>query len=157
QPSESTQLQLADIWVREGNFPKARQSYHEIITRNQSSVEAWRGYLTALHGERDDRSVVSEAQHMPAAIHSQLEKDVNFVVLLAGAHSELKHWTQTVQLLQQARTLYKSHNQTAPAELDVQLAWAMLSDRQTDPRMFLQEVRSRADLTSKQRQAINEI
>jgi len=91
QPAVNTRLQLADIWVREGNYSKARQAYREIITRNQNSAEAWRGYITALHGEQDDRNVLSEMERMPAPVHAQLEKEANFLILLAGAHSELRH------------------------------------------------------------------
>lgn len=157
QPATSTQLQLADIWMREASYSKARQGYREIVARDKNSADAWRGYLTALHADRDDQNVLAEAQSMPSTVRAQLEKDANFLTLLAGAHAALGRNAQTVQLLQQARTLYQSQGQTPPTELDVQLAWAMLADRQADPRDFLRQTRSRTDLTAQQRQAIDEI
>src|SRR5262249_2554226 len=65
QLAENTQLQLADIWMREGNYTKARQGYRTIIAKDQNSVDAWRGYITALHDERDDRNVLTETQRIP--------------------------------------------------------------------------------------------
>src|SRR5438552_846803 len=157
EPAESTQLQLADIWMREGNYGKAREGYRQIIARNQNSTDAWRGYITALHNQQDDRDVLAEAQRIPASIRVQLEKEPSFLTLLASAYSALGQNAQTIQLLQQARTRFQSQGQVPPGELDVQLAWAMLTDRQRDPRDFLSKVKARADLTDKQRAAINEI
>src|SRR5262249_7611853 len=157
QSAASTQLQLADIWMREASYSNARQGYREIIARDKNSSDAWRGYITALHAERDDQNVLAEAKIMPAAVRAQLEKDANFLALLAGAQAALGQNAQTVQLLQQARPLYQAQGQTPPADLDVQLAWAMLADRQTDPRDFLRKTKSRTDLTEKQRYAIDEI
>jgi len=157
EPAESTQLQLADIWMREGNYGKAREGYRQIIARNQNSTDAWRGYITALHNQQDDRDVLAEAQRIPASIRVQLEKEPSFLTLLASAYSALGQNAQTIQLLQQARTRFQAQGQMPPGELDVQLAWAMLTDRQRDPRDFLSKVKARADLTDKQRAAINEI
>ena len=157
QPAENTQLQLADIWLREDNNGKAREAYHEILAKDQNSVDAWRGYLTALHNERDDRSALAEVQRMPAAVRAHLEADASFLIFLAGSYSASGHYADTVHWLQQARGLYLSKNQTPPAELDVQLGWAMLNDRQSDPRLFLQKLRARKDLTERQRAAVNDI
>src|SRR5437870_4047717 len=157
EPAESTQLQLVDIWMREGNYGKAREGYRQIIARDQNATDAWRGYITALHSQQDDRGVLAEAQRIPASIRMQLEKEPSFLTLLASAYSALGQNAQTIQLLQQARTRFQAQGQVPPGELDVQLAWAMLTDRQRDPRDFLSKVKARADLTDKQRAAINEI
>src|SRR5438445_9135678 len=143
--------------MREGNYGKAREGYRQIIARNQNSTDAWRGYITALHNQQDDRDVLAEAQRIPASIRVQLEKEPSFLTLLASAYSALGQNAQTIQLLQRARTRFQAQGQMPPGELDVQLAWAMLTDRQRDPRDFLSKVKARADLTDKQRAAINEI
>ena len=156
-PRESTQLQLADLWLRERNYAKARQQYHDILSRDQSSLEAWRGYLTALHDLRDDRTLVAEAERVPAGVRVQLEKTPEFLALLAGAHSTLGQAAATVQLLERERTLYASQNQAPPPDLDVQLAWAMLDDPGSDPKPFLEKLRVRKDLTAAQSATVEEI
>src|SRR5439155_17138786 len=147
QPALNTQLQLADIWEREGNYAKARQGYREIISRDPNSADAWRGYITTIHNERDDRNVLAEAQRMPTAIRIQMEQDANFLTLLANAHSALGHNAQTVQLLEQARSRYQAEGRVSPPELDVQLGWAMPNSQRHDPSDFLQMARSRTDST----------
>ena len=156
-PAENTQLQLADIWLRQQNYPKAQQAYRQVVTKNPNSLDAWRGYITVLHVQKNDRTVLAENQRIPFAVHTELEKDPTFLILLAGAHSSLKHDADTVQLLEKARAIYVAQKQTPPAELDVQLAWAMLNSRQSDPRLFLQKVKARADLTDQQRIIIDQI
>ena len=157
QPAEGTQLQLADIWSRQNNYAKATQAYREVLARDQNSIEAWRGYLNVLHQQHNDRALVSESQRIPASVHAQLEKTPEFLVLLAGAQSNLGDQRDTLQLLQRARAMYVAQNQVPTADLDIQLAWAMLSNRQDDPRLFLQKVRAREDLTDKQRETIEQI
>jgi tetratricopeptide (TPR) repeat protein len=159
QPAENTRLQLADIWLREGNYERAASAYHELTSSNQNSVEAWRGYITSLHEKHDDRSAVGEAQRIPTAVRTRLEANPDFLTLLASANSTLGQHHQTVLLLQQARSHLESQGKIPPAALDLQLAWAMLADAQPgqDPRELLWKTRTRTDLTGKQRAAIDEI
>ena len=157
EPATSTHLQLADIWRREGNYAKAQQSYRQIITKSPDSVDAWRGYLTVLHDQKEDQELLTATKNMPADPRAQLEKDPNFLLLLASAESTSRHAAETVQLLRRARALYVSRGQAPRAELDLQLAWAMLADNQADLPNFLRTVKARTDLTAKQRAAIDEI
>ena len=159
QPSEITQLQLADIWMREGNYQRAGQRYRQVITKNGNSAEAWRGYITALHNVRDDRAAVAETRSMPAPVLAQLEKDANFLTLLASAESAEGEREQVIQLLQQARSVYRSQGQPVPVDVDIQLAWTMLDSPQHEPdlREILTGTRARSDLTRKQRNSLNDI
>src|SRR5260370_10730697 len=86
-PSENTQLRLAEIWLREGNVQRARDGYREILASDQNSPDAWRGYIVALHEEREDKDVVAATEQMPAALRAQLQKNPTFLSLLAGARS----------------------------------------------------------------------
>src|SRR5205814_5553156 len=94
---------------------------------------------------------------IPATTRGQLEQDADFLTLLASAHSSLRQYPQTVQLLEQARSRYQTQGGVSPPELDVQLGWAMLNSQRHDPREFLQKARARTDLSSRQRAAMDEI
>src|SRR5262249_946913 len=54
---------------------------------------------------------------------------------------------------------YQSQGQTPPADLDVQLAWAMADSPQHEQELstLLNKARGRGDLTARQRKAIDEI
>jgi len=159
EPSESTRLQLADIWRREGNYDRAVEAYREIANRDQNSIEAWRGYITALHSKRDDETVLAVEQRSPAPVRARLEKDPGILVLLASTQSRLGQHHEAVRSLKQAQAAYQAEGKLSPADLDVQLAWAMLADSQNieDPRDFLAKTKMRKDLTPKQRSTIDEI
>jgi tetratricopeptide (TPR) repeat protein len=158
-PAESTQLLLADILRREAKYDQARQGYREVIDRNAYSMEAWQGYITALHSAHADKAVVTESARMPAALRNQLAKDANFLVLLASAQRSVGNNEQVVQLLEQARSRYQEQRQITPADLDLQLAWAMAATSQHDPDLLalLTRARTRTDLTTRQHEAFNEI
>jgi tetratricopeptide (TPR) repeat protein len=159
QPVPSTQLQLADLWMREGNHERAGQAYQQIVARDDHSTEAWRGYLTALHDVRDDKTAVAEATRIPAPVFTQLQQDPSFLTLLASAQSATGQKEQAIQLLEQARSAYRPQGQPTPIDLDVQLAWAMVDSTQHDPELqdLLTTTRARSDLTRKQRATMDEI
>lgn len=158
-PIESTQLQLADIWMREKNYSHARDLYSDIVARNPNSADAWRGYLVVLHEQKSDQTLVGETSHIPAAVRTQLEADPNFLILEASAHSTSSRNQDALHLLQEARSRYISQRRLPPVVLDMQTAWTMLAVSVDEPGLsdLLQYDKRRTDLTSKQREAFEEI
>jgi cellulose synthase operon protein C len=156
QPPESTKLQLADIWMREGNYEKARQAYRAVLDGDPKSIEAWRNYITVLHHQRSDRMLVDETKRIPPQVYGQLAKEADFLILLASAQRTMGNNEEVIRLLEQAR----QHPGKAPAaELDVQLAWAMVDSSQHDQdlRNLLTTTRHRAGLTPSQLKTVDEI
>ena len=159
QPAESTQLQLADVLVREHNLNHARDLYGSIVARSPNSVDAWRGYLVVLHQEKDDRALAGEIPHIPASARKQLETDPSFLILEASAYSSSGRNPDALQLLQEARSRYTAQRRLPPAVLDMQTAWTMLAVSIDDPGLsdLLLYDKRRTDLNSKQREAFEEI
>ena len=157
QPAESTQLQLADVSIREHNYSQARDLYSDIVTKNANSAAAWRGYLAVLHQQGADRAVVNEIPHMPGSLRTQLETDPSFLILEASAFSTSGRNQDAVQLLQQARSRYTAQRQLPPPVVDLQTAWTMLAIDAPGLNDLLQYDKRRADLTAKQREAFEEI
>lgn len=158
-PAESTQLQLADIWMRERNYSHARDLYSDIVATNPNSTDAWRGYLVVLHQQQADRTLVGEIPHIPASVRQQLETDPSFLILEASAYSTSGRNTDSLQLLQAARSRYTAQRRLPPVVLDLQTAWTMLAVSVDAPGLndLLLYDQRRTDLTSKQRQAFEEI
>lgn len=159
QPAESTQLQLANIWMRERNYTHARDLYSDIVVRNANSADAWRGYLVVLHEQRSDQALVGEISHIPAAVRMQLETDPSFLILEASAYSTSGRNQDALHLLQEARSRYTLQRRLPPVVLDMQTAWTMLAVSVNEPGLndLLQYDKRRTDLTSKQREAFEEI
>ncbi|HEY2468671.1 MAG TPA: cellulose synthase subunit BcsC-related outer membrane protein [Terracidiphilus sp.] len=159
QPAESTQMQLADIWMREHNYNHARDLYSDIVVKNPNSADAWRGYLVVLHQQQADRTLVGEVPHMPSPVRKQLEADPNFLILEASAFSTSGRNPDALQLLQQARSTYTAQRHLPPVVLDMQTAWTMLAVSTDAPGLsdLLLYDKRRTDLTPKQREAFEEI
>jgi len=159
QPTQGTQLQLADIMMREHNYGHARDLYSLIVARNANSTDAWRGFLVSLHQQHDDRTLVSETPHIPADVRTQLEADPSFLILEASAHLVVGQSQDALPLLQAARSRYTAQHKNPPADLDIQLAWTMLSVSVDDPGLgdLLKNAKMRTDLSSRQRDAIEDI
>ncbi|HLJ78516.1 MAG TPA: cellulose synthase subunit BcsC-related outer membrane protein [Acidobacteriaceae bacterium] len=158
-PSESTQLQLADVLMRQRLYDSAENVYYDIVSRGVASPDAWRGYLAVLHRRRADSTLVSELPHMPAAVRAQLEKDPTFLILEASAYSTLRRNQDALPLLLKARSGYAAQHKPTPINLDIQTAWTMLAVSPEEPGLsdLLTDARSRTRLTSTQREAIQEL
>jgi Tfp pilus assembly protein PilF len=157
QPAEGTQLQLADIWIREHNYSHARDLYSSIVAKNANSADAWRGYLSVLHQQGDDNTLVSEIPQIPVPVRTKLETDPSFLILEASAYSTSRRNQDALHLLQQARSRYTAQHQPPPAVLDLQTAWTMLAVEAPGLAELLRFDKTRTDLTSKQREAFDKI
>lgn len=157
QPAESTQLQLADIWIREHNYTHARDLYSDIVAKNANSDAAWRGYLAVLHRQGADRTLVNEIPRMPGSLRARLETDPSFLILEASAFSTSGRNQDAAQLLQQARSGYLAQRHVPPPVLDLQTAWTMLAIDAPGLNDLLQYDKRRTDLTAKERAAFEDI
>lgn len=158
-PSQNTELQLADVWMRERNYGNAQQAYQEVVASDANSAEAWRGLMVVLHKQRNDRALVAEIPRIPPAIRTQLEAEVSFLDLEASAESAAGRPQDAVPLLEEARSRYTAQRRNPPVALDIELAWSMLAVSPDEPGLseLLQNTKARADLTFKQQKAIEEI
>ena len=90
------------------------------------SVDAWRGYLTALHNLGNDRTVIAEAQRIPAATRALLGAEAGFLTLLASANATEGGTIRPWRSRGGAGALPRP-GPPVPADLDLQVGWAMLS------------------------------
>lgn len=156
--SAETQLQLADIWMRQAQYDKAAEAYRTVIAANDRSVEAWRGYIVALHNRGDDRTMLTESRRLPKATRDALAKDPGVLSLLAGAESQAGQYDNAVALLENARAVYRTNGRTPPADVDLQLGWAMLKSSQSSALGdLIARTRARTDLTAEQRAAVDDL
>lgn len=158
-PDESTQLQLADVWMREHSYAQAQNLYKQVVTGDANSAPGWRGNLVALHQEHADRRLAAEIPRIPASVRTQLETDPDFLILEASAYSTSGQNRDALPLLQQARSRYSAKGKAAPVNLDIQIAWTMLAVSPDEPGLgdFLQNTKSRPGLDLQQRAAIEEL
>lgn len=159
QPSQNTQLQLADVLRRRQMYTDAGDMYYEIVARNAHSADAWRGYLAVLHLRHADQTLAAEIPRIPAAVRSQLEADPGFLILEASAYSSVHRNQDAVPLLVAARSRYTAQRKLPPVNLDIQTAWTMIAVSPDQPGLsdLLRKTKTRAGLTSAQSAAVEEL
>ena len=156
--SPGTQLQLGDIWMRQARYDKAVEAFRAVIAADPASVDAWRGYITALHNRNDDRTVLAESRRLPAPTRAELAKDPGITTLIAAAHAGAGEYDESVALLEDARRMYQGGGQVPPAEFDLQLGWVLLkSSKSYLVGDLITRARTRTDLTADQRAAFEEM
>ena len=155
-PSADTGLQLADILMRQRRYDKASQQYRAVITSDARSIDAWRGYILALHNLGDERTLLDAARGIPAEVRPELEKDSGFLTMLASAHSSAGQHDRAAALLEKIRAGDRAAGRVSSADLEVQLAWALVAaSRGDDAATLVSALRARGDLTAPQREAVD--
>ena len=155
----NTQLQLANVYMHQERLDKASELYQSIVDQNENDPDAWRGYLNGLHEQKDDDRAMAEAERMPDKVRKILEKDANYLALMASVHVAIGDSEGGIRLLQEARWPYDVMRKQPPADLDVQLAWSYLDadGREKELYALLTTINLRNDLTPNQRESVRKI
>jgi tetratricopeptide (TPR) repeat protein len=155
----NTQLQLANVYMHQGRLDKASELFQNIVDQNENDPDAWRGYLNGLHEQKDDDRALAEAERMPDKVRKILEKNANYLALMASVHVAIGDSEGGIRLLQEARWPYDVMRQEPPADLDIQLAWSYLDadGREKELYALLTAINLRNDLTPSQRENVRNI
>jgi tetratricopeptide (TPR) repeat protein len=158
-PQVNTQLQLANVYMHQGRPDKASELFQNIVDQNENDPDAWRGYLNGLHEQKDDDRALAEAERMPDKVRKILEKDANYLALMASVHVAIGDSEGGIRLLQEARWPYDVMRKQPPADLDIQLAWSYLDadGREKELYALLTTINLRNDLTPSQRENVRNI
>jgi tetratricopeptide (TPR) repeat protein len=155
----NTQLQLANVYMHQQRLDKASELYQNIVDQNENDPDAWRGYLNGLHEQKDDDRAMAEAERMPDKVRKILEKDANYLALMASVHVGIGDSEGGIRLLQEARWPYDVMRKQPPADLDIQLAWSYLDAEGREKELYalLTTINLRNDLTPNQRENVRKI
>jgi len=150
-PRPGIELQLADVFLAEGEQQKAYAIYRRELDRNPSSPEAWRGLLTALHQSNRDREALHEVDTIPESARLALEQDPSYLETLASiqdAAGQTKAALQTFDLVSQ---VYLDQHVDEPADVLIQYGWLLLKSGE-DRRLYsvVSTLGEMSDLTAKQ-------
>ena len=155
----NTQLQLANVYLHQNRLDKASELYQNVVDQNENDPDAWRGYINGLHEQKDDERALAEAERMPDKVRKILEKDANYLALMASVHIAIGDSEGGIRLLQEARWPYDVMRKQPPADLDIQLAWSYLDadGREKELYALLTTINLRNDLTPSQRENVRKI
>jgi cellulose synthase operon protein C len=125
-PQPGIELQLADVYVAQGEPQKAYSIYRRELNHNPNNADAWRGLLSTLHQSNHDREALHELDAMPETARLRLEQDPSYLQTLASiqdATGQPKAALQTFELLSQ---VYFDQQVNEPADVQIQYGWLLL-------------------------------
>jgi tetratricopeptide (TPR) repeat protein len=84
--SVAKQLQYGLLLLTAKRYNTAVRSFRQVLTASPDNPQAWRGLITADHlADRDDEALRT-FRDMPLALSVSLQKDVDFLSMLAGVY-----------------------------------------------------------------------
>ena len=150
-PQPGIELQLADVYVAQGEQQKAYSIYRRELNHNPNNADAWRGLLSTLHQSNHDREALRELDAMPETARLRLEQDPSYLQTLASiqdATGQPKAALQTFELLSQ---VYFDQQVNEPADVQIQYGWLLLKAGD-DRRLYsvVSKLSETSDLTEEQ-------
>jgi tetratricopeptide (TPR) repeat protein len=158
-PSFYTQLQLAQVWLEQGQHERAIRMFGELAKNYPDNRDSWKGLIAGLHQDKRDQEALDVSGRIPADTSRILQDDSDYLSLMASIYSANGQNDQALRLVRQAAAHYQGSGEKLPAELSIQLAWLLLDDEASRRELYglLQDLRERAELTAEQRQTVAEI
>jgi tetratricopeptide (TPR) repeat protein len=120
------ELQLADVYIAEGEQRKAYSIYRRELDRNPNNAAAWRGLLTALHQANHDREALHELATMPESARAALEQDSSYLQTLASIQSAVGQDKAALQTFDLIMQVYRDQQTEEPVDMQVQYGWLLL-------------------------------
>src|SRR5579885_2776894 len=127
-PASSTTvaLQLADVYAAEGNTQKAYTIYRGELDQDQSSQQAWRGLLNALHQSGRDREALRQIASMPEPVRLRLEADPGYLQTVAAIQVSTGQSQAALRSFQRILDIYHDQDQDVPVATQIQYGWVLL-------------------------------
>jgi Flp pilus assembly protein TadD len=125
-PQPAIELQLANLYVAQGDPQKAYTLYRRELDRNPRSPDAWRGMLTTLHQSNRDREALRELDQMPDSVRLALEQDTSYLQTLASIQDATGQDKAALQTFDQLSQLYLDQRLDEPADMQIQYGWLLL-------------------------------
>ncbi len=158
-PKVETEIALGNVWLKQNRTEEANNLFRGLLQKNPDNSQAWMGYISALHQQKNDTMAFEASQQMPEPVLAQLKKDVGYLSLMASVNSGLKQYDEAQRLLRQAMFHYELLRQPVPGNLELQMAWLLLDSRNGERELYslLTQASTRRDLTAAQRKAFLDI
>ena len=154
-----TQLQLAQLWLRQGKGQQAAAKFAELSASYPENEEVWKGLVLGLQKSGSYDQALEAVHRIPTAVASVLENDVDYVSAVTGLYKDTNSVEDAARFLREATSRFASQGRTVPPALTIQLAWLLVDKPGTERDLFvlLRNARTRTDYSAEQRKVLNDI
>ena len=158
QPSVPVQLQLAGIYLLRDDADRAYGLYRQVLQSNPGSADAWKGLIAALLATNRTSEAVQQIVLIPAPVRKELDGDIEFVQSEASVYAATGDLARATGFMNRVQAHYAKLHTDPPPAIEIQNAW-LLFNTGNDCALYpaLMRLGSRAGLTAKQRETIQDI
>ena len=158
QASVALQLQLAGIYLQRNDTAHAFALYQQVLVSDPTRVDAWKGLIAALLATNRNSEAIQEIALIPAPVRKDLDADIEFVQTEASLYAATGDTARAIEYMNRVQAHYAKLHLTMPAAIEIQNAW-LLFNTKNDRLLYpeLMRLGSRADLTTTQRETIQDI
>jgi tetratricopeptide (TPR) repeat protein len=158
QPSASLDLQLAGIDLQRNAPDQAIEIYRRIIAAHPGNADAWKGAVASLAAANRTDAALQQIDQIPVDVRKQLDSDIGFIETEATLYASTGDTAQATQSMNRILAYFAKLKQPPPPVIDIQnalLLYSIGNDRALYP--ALMRIGGRTDLTSAQRESVQEI
>ncbi len=131
-----TQLQLADIWIKQNRTDKAEAFLRGLAKQHPDEPEVWRSLVMLLEKSQRQSEAMLVVQRIPAETRLRLWNDPDFVALLASVYSGQGDDEEALRLVRTAeKRLAQQQRQPSP-DLLLQHGWLALKASGDDREIY---------------------
>ncbi len=157
--SIASQLQLAQIWVRQGRIDRAEPLLRRLAGTYPENPDVWKALIAALHEVKQDSIALREDRRMPAGVSASLRSDADYSSLLAACENGLGNYDEALRHARRAENVLRQQKRPLPPALEIQTAWLLLNTQADQQELYatLQRLGARYDLPPADARAVSEI
>lgn len=149
------QLELARLYVRQGDLPRALPIYHEILRKHPSRLDARWQLIDVLHATGRDTEAVSQLKQLTPEVRAKLEAQSQFLELAGDTYAGADQPQSALPYLSRANAGIQASGATPSAALELQLASLQYgTHNDAELSQQLTALGDRSDLTEAQRTAM---
>ena len=157
-PSDTLELQLADVEAAQGQLQEALAIYQLETQNHPDNPAAWRGLITVLHQAGHDQDALREVTAIPEPVRLRLEGDTGYLQSVASVEASTGQNQQALEAFDRIAGNYAAKNEAEPVDVQIQSGWVLL--RVNDDRRLYKLIAAIAGssyLTDEQRSNFNQL
>ncbi|MGI4829581.1 MAG: tetratricopeptide repeat protein [Janthinobacterium lividum] len=146
------QLQLAGLYVRNGELPRALPIYHEIQRKQPGRLDAHRQLIEVLHATGHDTEAIAQLKQLTPEVRAKLEANPAFLELAGDTYAGAGQPQRALPYLLRAEAEVQAEGATPAAGLQLQIAsMQYVTHNDAELSRQLTALEDRSDLTGTQR------
>ncbi len=156
--SEDAEMRYGQLFAVASQYEKALSIFHQVVTNDPQSADAWQGLISCLMATHDNEQAVHELSHIPPSVRAHLESKIGFLQAEFSLYATANDAPHAEQYIALVDTHYAQYQKEAPANLAIQNAWLLYNaGRDQALSKDLTQLGKRTDLTRSEREAVGEI